>query len=59
VNESAFSKELDAFIAAEMKSLEQLEILLLLSGNPHKFWSASTVYEVIKSSPVSVAARLQ
>ncbi len=59
MNENAFSKELDAFIAREMKSLEQLEILLLLSGNPHKWWSAPTVYEVIKSSPASVAARLE
>jgi hypothetical protein len=58
VSESAFSKELDAFIAEEMKSLEQLEILLLISGNPHKWWSAGTVYEVIKSNPASVAARL-
>ena len=59
VSESAFSKELDAFIADEIKSLEQLEILLLLSGNPHKWWSVATVYEVIKSSTASVAARLE
>ena len=58
MSESGFSKELDAFIAAEMKSLEQLEILLLISGNPHKWWSAVTVYEVVKSNPTSVATRL-
>ena len=58
VSESGFLKELDAFIAEEMKSLEQLEILLLVSGNPHKWWSAATVYEVVKSNPASVAGRL-
>jgi hypothetical protein len=59
VSETAFSKELEAFIAGQMQSLEQLEILLLLSGNPHKWWSVATAYEVIKSSPGSVAARLE
>jgi hypothetical protein len=58
VSESGFSDELDKFIAAEIQSLEQLEILLLLSGNPHKWWSAKSVYDVIKSSPASVEDRL-
>jgi len=58
VSENAFSTELDSFIAAEIKSLEQLEILLLLSGNPHKWWSAKGVYDVIKSNPASVQDRL-
>jgi hypothetical protein len=59
VSESAFSKELDKFIAEEIQSLEQLEILLLLSGNPHKWWTAKGAYEVIKSNPASVEARLE
>jgi hypothetical protein len=58
VSESGFSKELDVFIAAEIQSLEQLEILLLLSGNPHKWWTAKGVYDVIKSSLPSVENRL-
>jgi hypothetical protein len=58
VSESGFSEELDRFIAAEIQSLEQLEILLLLSGNPHKWWTAQGVYDVIKSSLSSVEARL-
>jgi hypothetical protein len=58
VNEKVFSEELEKFIAAEINSLEQLEILLLLSGNPHKWWTAAGVYEVIKSSVQSVQDRL-
>ena len=49
---------MEKFIAAEINSLEQLEILLLLSGNPHKWWTANGVYEVIKSSVQSVQDRL-
>lgn len=58
MSDSGFSKELDHFIAAEVNSLEQLEILLLLSGNPHKWWTANGVYDVVKSSPQSVQDRL-
>jgi hypothetical protein len=59
VNESGFSEELQKFIATEITSLEQLEILLLLSGNPHRWWSAQSVYDVVKSSPASVEDRLK
>ena len=58
MSEKVFSEELERFIAAEITSLEQLEILLLLSGNPHKWWTAAGVYEVIKSSVQSVQDRL-
>lgn len=58
VNETGFSEELKQFIATEIQSLEQLEILLLLSGNPHRWWTATSVYEVIKSSRASVEERL-
>jgi DNA-binding transcriptional regulator GbsR (MarR family) len=58
VSEKVFSAELEQFIASEINSLEQLEILLLLSGNPHKWWTAGGVYEVIKSSVQSVQDRL-
>lgn len=59
MSESGFSEELDKFIAAEIQSLEQMEILLLLSGNPHRWWTAHSVYEVVKSSPASVEERLE
>lgn len=58
MSERVFSEELERFIATEINSLEQLEILLLLSGNPHKWWTATGVYEVIKSSVQSVQDRL-
>lgn len=58
MSERIFSEDLEKFIAAEINSLEQLEILLLLSGNPHKWWTANGVYDVIKSSVQSVQDRL-
>jgi hypothetical protein len=59
VSDNGFSEELARFVSAEVPSVEQLEMLLLLSGNPHRWWSASAVYEVIKSNPASVKERLQ
>ena len=59
VSESGFSKELDKFIAQEIQSVEQLEVLLLLSGNPDKWWTAQGAYDIIKSNPASVANRLE
>jgi hypothetical protein len=58
VSESGFSEQLDKFIALEINSLEQLEILLFVSGNPHKWWTAQDVYNVVKSSVQSVTDRL-
>jgi hypothetical protein len=59
MSEKNFSEELEKFIAVEINSLEQLEILLLLSGNPDKWWTAKNVYEVVKSSVQSVQDRLE
>jgi hypothetical protein len=58
MSESGFSNELDKFIAREINSLEQLEILLFVSGNPHKWWTVQDVYNVVKSSLQSVGERL-
>jgi hypothetical protein len=58
VSDSGFSEELERFIKEQIRSLEQLEILLLLSSAPDKKWTEQAVYEVIKSSRSSVAARL-
>lgn len=59
MSDSGFSTDLDQFIAEEIQSLEQVEILLLLSGHPQKRWSALDVYNVVKSNPASVEARLR
>jgi hypothetical protein len=59
VNDNGFSEDLEEFVRGEIQSLEQLEILLLLSGNPHKWWTAKSVYDVVKSSTGSVEDRLK
>src|SRR5688572_24871439 len=59
MSETGFSKELDRFLAQEIHSLEQLEILFLLSGTPHKWWTATSVYDVVKSNHKSVEERLE
>jgi hypothetical protein len=46
-------------IATHIRSLEQLETLLLLAGHPEKEWSAEEVYSVIRSRPGSIAERLE
>jgi hypothetical protein len=46
--------EIRQFIYEHLRSVEQLEILILLSGKPDSTWSVQTVYEVIVSSKTSV-----
>src|SRR5688572_23411373 len=52
------SDDLERFIRQEIRSIEQLEILLLLSGKPEKWWSETEVLDVIRSSLLSVRDRL-
>jgi hypothetical protein len=47
------------FIVRNIRSLEHLEILLLVSGSPARAWTQQAVYRVIKSSEASVLARLK
>jgi hypothetical protein len=42
------------FLSRYVRSIEQLEILLLLGTQPGVLWSASKVYEAILSTPSSV-----
>ncbi len=56
--ESGIPAEVERFIASHIKSIEQLEVLLLLSSAPEKRWSVAAVYEVIRSSEASVHERL-
>ena len=58
MSNDAIPTQVRQFLGQYIKSVEQLEILLLLSGNPHKWWTATGVYEVIKSSVQSVQDRL-
>lgn len=51
--------EVEQFILKYIDSLEEMEILLLLSSAPEKTWSPDTVYEAIRSSLDSVKQRLE
>lgn len=46
-------------LSRHIRSVEQLEVLLLLHSHPDRSWSAAQVYEVVRSSTSSVAARLE
>ena len=50
------SRELEEFIAHEIGTLEQLEIILYFFQNPGKWWNETQVYEVVKV--VSVRFRI-
>ena len=46
-------------LARYIRSVEQLEVLLLFAGQPGRAWTAAEVYEVIRSSKSSITDRLQ
>lgn len=52
------SEELKRFIHAQINSVEQLEVLLLLKAKPHKDWSAAEVSDALFIQPASAAVRL-
>src|SRR5688572_11024692 len=51
-------EELRAFIAAHFRSIEQLEILLLLRADSGRPWTVDAVFQHIRSSIASVSLRL-
>jgi DNA-binding IclR family transcriptional regulator len=51
--------EVRQFVANYIKSLDQLEILLLVSALPDHEWSVDDVYRVVLSNPAIVAERLE
>lgn len=46
-------------LSRHIKSVEQLEVLLLLRSQPQRGWTATEVYDVIRSSQPSIQTRLQ
>lgn len=52
------SEQLRDFITRHIFSLEQLEILLLLRGEPDAEWDAASVAKALALQPDSAAARL-
>jgi hypothetical protein len=57
--ESVLPAPVGAFLREFIFSVEQLEILLLVSGAPQTAWTPSAVYDIILSTPASVAQRLE
>jgi hypothetical protein len=57
--EASIPEEVRRFIATHITSLEQLEVLLLVSALPDREWSAEAVYQVVKTNPALVAQRLE
>lgn len=57
--EGGIPESVTRFIAVHIRSLEQLEILLLLASRPEQGWTADSVYNVVRSSRNSVAERLE
>jgi hypothetical protein len=52
------SREIEQFIHEKINSVEQLEVLLLLSGSPEKEWSAAEVSQKLYIQPESATKRL-
>ena len=47
------------FLSKYIRSLEQLEVLLLLRNGADRSWTSAEVYEVVRSSRSSVEERLE
>jgi hypothetical protein len=50
--------EIEEFLANNIRSIEQLEILLMLQARPERRWTAGEVNGIIRSSDHSVASTL-
>lgn len=53
------TEEVRQFISHYIGSLDQLEVLLLVSALPDRDWSVDAVYQVVKSNPAIVSQRLE
>ena len=56
--ESTIPQEVREFVAKYIRSLDQLEVLLLVSALPDREWSVEDVYNVVRSSIPVVRERL-
>ena len=57
--ESTIPAEVREFVEKHIRSLDQLEVLLLVSARPDREWSVDDVYNVVRSSPTVVSERLE
>lgn len=53
-----FPREVERFISSCIDSVEQVEILLLLSSEPERQWTLDEIRQQLRSSRRSVALRL-
>jgi hypothetical protein len=58
VPDESLSAEVMQFLRAHIHSLEQLEILTLLRGEPARDWTAAEIYERLLSNERSIEGRL-
>jgi hypothetical protein len=57
--DSILPTEVVEFVSAYIRSLDQLEVLLLLSALPDREWSVSAIDSVVRSNPEVVAQWLE
>jgi hypothetical protein len=59
VPESSISEEVQQFLVKQVRSIERLEILLLLSSSPERSWAAGEVYRAVLTNEHSVEETLE
>lgn len=59
MTETGIPTEVRDFISEHIASMEQIEVLLLLSGQPEKEWPVDAVVAHIQSGPASILAHLR
>jgi hypothetical protein len=56
---SVIPVEVQRFLWTHIRSLDQLEVLLLVCSSPDQEWSGEAVYEVVRSNLAVVTDRLE
>ena len=54
-----FTDAFRTFVNKNITSVEQIEVLLILLANPERVWTVSEISAILRSSPNSIASRLQ
>jgi hypothetical protein len=59
VPESSISEDVQQFLVKQVRSIERLEILLLLSSSPERRWTVEDVYRAVLTNEHSVEETLE
>jgi hypothetical protein len=59
VPESSISEDVQQFLVKQVRSIERLEILLLLGGSPPRRWTTVEVYRAVLTNEHSVEETLE